>query len=333
VITARPEGAPEGPRGIRLYFVPSRREDGTKNWRVRRLKEKLGTTAVPTGEVSLEGSEAFLLGTDEEGIVPTMEMLNVSRICNAIGSAGILARATEYALRHAEGRTAFGRRLRDHPLMALDLARLALESTTAALLAFEPAFAFDAVWKERPPRSPEARRLRFATHAAKLTTADQAIRSAFGAMEVLGGAGYLEEFPLAKLVRDAMVVPIWEGGANRQALDADELVGRSHPEELWMTEAKGEVDRLESDPASVLLQDMIRSIEGAPKLEINAKARLQAFSSLRQLTLLARLARSDGPEANEARCRALLELFVSSYRPGSLGPVREGTVEAILALL
>lgn len=320
VVTARPEGASEGARGIRLYFVPALREDGRPNWRIRRLKEKLGTTSVPTGEVSLQESEGYLLGRDEEAIIPTMEMLNVSRICNAVGSAGLIARALEFASNHVAERYAFGKRLRDHPLAAQELARLEVEATAAAVLAFDPGFAFDSVWQERPGRSPAARLLRYSTHAAKFVTAEQAVRSSMSAMELLGGPGYLEEFPMAKLFRDAAVLPIWEGGANRQALDAAELSVRSRPEAVWAEAARRALGGEVSARSRMFLESRLVAADRPPEQEWGARSRLQALAEMRQMTLMldvARLRRT-GPGPEATRARALPELF-ATFRDGPPG--------------
>lgn len=320
VVTARPAGAPDGPKGLRLFLVPSQKEDGSANWRVRRLKEKLGTTSVPTGEVSLLESEGYLVGRDDEGIIPTMEMLNVSRICNAVGSAGLVARAQDHARDHVGKREAFGKRLRAHPLAAQELARLEVEAASSAALAFEPAFAFDEVWKERPSKSPTSRLLRFATHAAKFVTAEQAVRATGATMELFGGPGYLEEFPIAKLWRDAAVLPIWEGGANRQALDAAEISVRYRPEAVWLAAARTELDRSPSDRCRVFLERRLAAADLPSDEESRSRSRLLALAELRQLTLLLvnAHAREGAPGPEALRARALPELF-AIFREGPPG--------------
>lgn len=306
LVTARPEGASPGVRGVRLFFAPARRADGRPNWRVRRLKEKLGTVSVPTGEVSLDRTEAVLLGPPEAGVFPVLEMLNVSRVANAVGSAAVLHRAFEIARNHARRRTAFGRPIVDHPLLASDLATLATEADAASLLAFDAVFGFDAAGKERPPYSEAYHRFRFATHAAKLVTAEQAVRGAVLALEVFGGSGYLEEFPVAKLVRDALVTPVWEGGANLQALDAREASERYHPEHAWREEA--EAAAAASAPAiQEFLRGRLSSLE-SPGGEGDAKVWLRAWGELRQATLLAERARRVKSRAE--RSTAVAEIFV-----------------------
>jgi acyl-CoA dehydrogenase len=290
VVTARTPEAPRGARGIRLFLVPARRGDGTPNWRIRRLKEKLGTTCVPTGEVSLLESEAYPLGEASAGIHPTMEMLNLSRICNSIGSAAAIDRASEMAMIHARDRKAFGQRLIDHPLMGQDLARLAAFAEAATLLAFDAAFAYDGVWKEQPPYSPDYYLLRFSTHAAKMLTAEQAVRECPLAMEILGGPGYLEEYPMSKHVRDALVTPVWEGGANVQALDALEACARSHPEDTWRKDAEWAHNHSTSEAVRRAIERRLQWLKAEPSDAFrSAKPRLRNWGELRELTLMTRL--------------------------------------------
>lgn len=313
VVTARPEGAPSGAKGIRLYLVCSRKRDGSPNWRIRRLKDKLGTAAVPTGEVSLIDTEAYPLGPPEAGIHPTMEMLNLSRICNSVGSAQAILRGFDWAMEHSRARTAFGRTLRAHPLMVQDLARLAAYAEATALLAFEPAFLFDHVWKERPPYPEAYQAMRFSTHAAKLLTAEQAVSVTPLAMEILGGQGYLEEFPVAKLVRDVLVTPVWEGGANVQALDALEVMQRTHPENAWKKDALTALDSTEPGAVHDFLSARIGDLDKELGDEVSScKARLRLWGELREMTLMLRLEKKHALVEEASRVRALAEVLAYS---------------------
>ncbi|HTT74041.1 MAG TPA: acyl-CoA dehydrogenase family protein [Thermoplasmata archaeon] len=327
VVTARPPGAADGVRGLRLFFVPAVTAAGTPNWRVRRLKEKLGTIPVPTGEVEFEGAEAYALGTPEAGPSPILEMLNLSRIANAVGSASVLYRAFERAEEYALERTAFGRPLAEHPLLALDLATLAVESDAASLLAFDAAFRFARTARERPPYSPEAQLTRFSAHVAKLVTAELAVRGTTRAMELLGGIGYLEEHPMARLVRDAHVTTIWEGGANVQALDAREAIDRHHPEARWASDA----GRTAADAASIevrrFLSTRLEELAGE-RGEVDAKRTLEAWGEVRALTLLAerRLASRNPP-----RCAARAELYARLHNGRSAATIPLDLVRRALA--
>ena len=325
LVTGRPEGGAEGARGIRLFFAPARRDDGRPNWTVVRLKEKLGTVTVPTGEVVLDRAEAYLLGGDDEGVMPVMEMLNLSRVANAVGSAALAQRASEVARFHAERREAFGRRLEHHPLLAADLAELAVEADAASLLAFDAVYRFDRQGSERPPYSAEYHALRLATHAAKLMTAEQAVGATRLAMEVVGGPGYLEEFPVAKLVRDALVTPIWEGGANVQSLDAREVLGRHHPEAAWRADGETAVEGA-SEEVSAFLAERLRALAAPARDESSAKVLLRAWAEVRQATLLERRARL----RPTPRTRAAAQLYARLHRHDPARGLPDDEVRAVL---
>ncbi len=117
VVAARPEGAAAGVRGLALFLVPRYRKDGQLNYFIRRLKDKIATRSVPTGEVELKDSEAYLLGVGESGIYLILEVLNLSRVANSVVSVALAQRAMADALSYAENRAAFGKRIIDHPLL------------------------------------------------------------------------------------------------------------------------------------------------------------------------------------------------------------------------
>ena len=216
VATARPDGAPEGSAGLGLYLVPSHLEDGSPNYyRIRRLKDKLGTKGLPTGEIELLGAVAFEIAPPPDGFKLMMEALEYSRIHNAVGSAGVQRRALREALAWAKSRHAFGYVLVDYPMVQDELLRMRVQFEAGALLAFEAAIAFD-----ETQQNPERRTwLRLATALAKYLTAEYAIGAARAALELIGGNGYTSDYPVARLLRDAQVLTVWEGPANIQALE------------------------------------------------------------------------------------------------------------------
>jgi hypothetical protein len=222
VATARPNGAPAGSAGLGLYLVPSHLDDGRVNdYRIRRLKDKMGTKGLPTGEVDLLGAEAIEIAPPPEGFKLMLEALEYSRVHNAVGSAGVQRRALREALGWTESRRAFGHVLREYPMVQDELLRMRVDFEAGALLAFEAAIAFDET--QRDP----ARRtwLRLATALAKFLTAECAIRASRAALELIGGNGYTSDYPIARLLRDAQVLTIWEGPANIQALELLRLLG------------------------------------------------------------------------------------------------------------
>ena len=214
---ARPEGSPEGLQGLAMFYVPLDRCDGPpQGIEVLRLKDKLGTRKLPTAELKLDGAPAQLIGAQTGGIHQIVPMLNVTRVWNSVTAASLLRRGLQLARDYARKREAGGRRLIDQPLHQATLAELAVTSRRAFHLAFDLAGQLGAV--ERGEGDPDL--LRLLTALVKLTTARQAVAGLSEVLECFGGAGYVEDTGLPQLLRDAQVLPIWEGTTNVLALDA-----------------------------------------------------------------------------------------------------------------
>ena len=226
VVAARPKGAAPGVRGLALFLLPRHRQNGELNYTIRRLKDKIATRSVPTGEIELHGSDAYLLGKTEEGIYLILEVLNVSRIANSIGSVALAQRAISDALDFARGRVAFGRRIIDHPLLRRQFENRINDLHSAFALAWEAGKLLNAVREERRPYSERYHLFRLMAHLAKHWTAEFAVQTAKWCMEVHGGLGVLEEFRVERWLREAMILAIWEGTAHRQLLDALEVIER-----------------------------------------------------------------------------------------------------------
>jgi len=234
IATARPDGAPAGPKGLSLFLVPRLDRQGNLNFKVRRLKNKSATRAVPSGEVELEGSEAFLIGRPELGIYYTLETLTVSRIANAVASMGISQKAIIEARERVQRRQAFGRCIEDHPLVRRDLTECAVRQAGGLALAFNAVHLFDQAWRETPPYTLQYHHARLMTHLAKNRTAEHAGRITALAMELFGGLGFLEEYAVARWHREALITPIWEGTSNIQALELIEAIHKKKAHEPFL---------------------------------------------------------------------------------------------------
>ncbi|MFN8452233.1 MAG: acyl-CoA dehydrogenase family protein [Anaerolineae bacterium] len=227
VVAARPDDAQPGVRGLALFLVPRLRVDGSLNYTVRRLKDKIATRSVPTGEIELRGSEAYLLGEPGHGIYHILEVLNLSRVANCIGSAALMQRALADAFTFARAREIFGRKLIDQPLMRRQFERKAAALESVFKLTWEVVRLADEVWREPAPRYSERFQLfRVLLHLAKYWTAEQAVQAAKWSMEVNGGMGTLAEFGVERHLREAMIADIWEGPPHRQILDGVEAMER-----------------------------------------------------------------------------------------------------------
>jgi alkylation response protein AidB-like acyl-CoA dehydrogenase len=217
---ARPEGNPAGSRGLALFHVETRLEDGTPNGvLVNRLKDKLGTRKLPTAELTLDGARATPVAGLEHGVRTVAPMLAVTRTWNAVVAAAGMQRALALARDYARRRLAFGTRLDERPLHRATLAALEAEREGAFLLAFRAAALLGA--REAGEGGDAGRALlRVVTPLAKLATGKQAVLVASEVLEGFGGAGYVEDTGLPRLLRDAQVLPIWEGTTNVLALEA-----------------------------------------------------------------------------------------------------------------
>jgi acyl-CoA dehydrogenase len=234
VVAARPEGAARGVRGLALYLVPRRRHDGQLNYYIRRLKDKIATRSVPTGEIELRESEAWLLGQAEDGIYLILEVLNLSRVANSMGSVALAQRAMADALSFAQNRMVFGKSLIEQPLMRRQFEDRLRQLQAALKLAWKALELANEVWQEKPPYSERYHLFRLFTHLAKYWTAELAVQTAKWAMEVHGGLGTLQECRVERWLREAMILAIWEGPSHRQILDGLEVMERKHAHRLLL---------------------------------------------------------------------------------------------------
>jgi alkylation response protein AidB-like acyl-CoA dehydrogenase len=217
---ARPAGNGPGGSGLAMFYVETRDRDGhLHNIRVERLKDKLGTRKVPTAELLLEGTPAILVGETRNGTRAIEPMLTITRAWNSVTSVAFMRRALALASSYARERRAFGKSLAELPLHIDTLALLETETRAAFLLAFEIVELLGTQESGEIDQSQHAL-LRLLTPIAKLLTAKQTVACVSEAIEAFGGAGYIEDTGIPLLLRDAQVLPIWEGTTNVLSLDA-----------------------------------------------------------------------------------------------------------------
>jgi alkylation response protein AidB-like acyl-CoA dehydrogenase len=221
----RPEGNGPGGRGLALFYVELRDDAGRmNNISINRLKDKLGTRKVPTAELTLEGTLATPVSGTEHGIRNIASMLNVTRLWNSIAAAWGARRCVALAKEYARKRVAFGAPLAEKPLHVDTLAWIAAEQEAIFHLAFRTAELMGRV-ESRAASELEERLIRIITPIVKLTTAKQGVALASETLEAFGGAGYIEDTGLPVLLRDAQVLPIWEGTTNVLSLDTIRALG------------------------------------------------------------------------------------------------------------
>ncbi len=234
---ARPEGNVDGSRGLALFLVELRDANGRlRNIAVNRLKDKLGTRKVPTAELTLDGTPATLVGAAVDGVRAITPMLSVTRTWNAICAVSGMRRALALAGDYARRRKVFGALLVDKALHADTLAGLEAEYAGAFCLAFRAVQLLGAL--EHGGTDAEERLARALVPIAKLTTGKQAVAIASEAIEACGGAGYIEDTGLPRILADAQVLPIWEGTTNVLSLDTLRALGKGGALEAILAEVE-----------------------------------------------------------------------------------------------
>lgn len=297
------------PQGVTCFFVPRSLPDGTRNpFLIQRLKDKCGNRSNASSEIEYRDTHAWIVGEPGRGIATLIEMAHLTRFDIVVGTAGMMRSALAEAAHHASHREAFGRKLVDHPLMGNVLADLTLEAQAAALMAFRLARAFDA---GADPREKAVQRL--LTPVAKYWHCKRLPVMTVEAMEVLGGNGYVEEAPLARLYREAPLNGIWEGSGNVICLDVLRSLAKSAEglEALLADMNAVGDDRLARHAQGV--REMLARAEGA---EPAARAIVEALALGSQAALMAAHA---VPAAAEA--------FIAT-RIGGTGGLQLGTLPA-----
>ena len=268
---ARPAGAPPGTRGLAMFLVPRILPDGTRNaWTINRLKDKFGSRSMATGEVTFTDAVAYPVGDVARGFQQMMQMVNVSRLSNAMRAAGIMRRGVLESIVHARGRAAFGRPLFELPQLRRDLLEMLLDAEAGCSVILNAAAMLD-----RADAGSEDDRalIRIVTPLAKYWLTARARVVAGEAMNVRGGNGYIEEWVNARLVRDAHLGAIWEGSANVVALDVQRAIVRSGAFAPLASFVQSRLDAVSeprakrwSDVVAGTLAELRRRIEAWPDL-------------------------------------------------------------------
>uniref|UniRef100_U3ILQ9 Acyl-CoA dehydrogenase family member 11 n=1 Tax=Anas platyrhynchos platyrhynchos TaxID=8840 RepID=U3ILQ9_ANAPP len=209
----------QGSSGLSLFFLKVRDEDKKlNNIRVQRLKDKLGTRQMATAELWLDGAEAELISAEGRGVASISNMLNITRIHNVIGAVASMRRMISLSREYALKRVVFGKLLKDHPLHMQTIARMEVQTRGAFLLLMEIARLLGLAETNMASEQDQLL-LRLLVPVAKLYTGKQASATVIEAMECFGGQGYMEDTGLPVIVRDTLVLSIWEGTTNILSLD------------------------------------------------------------------------------------------------------------------
>jgi putative acyl-CoA dehydrogenase len=289
----------QAPGGLTCFVLPRVLPDGTRNtFRIQRLKDKLGNRSNASSEPEFEDTVAWRLGDEGRGVRTIIEMVMMTRLDCVIGTTSLLRACVAQASHHARHRQAFGGYLADKPLMRHVLADLAVESEAATTLMVRLAAATDAA----PYDDKEAAFRRLGLAVGKYWICKRGPAAAAEALECLGGNGYVEDFPMARIYREAPLNSIWEGSGNVNALDVLRALGREPQAlEAFIDEcgaAAGSDARLDA-----ALADVKRELADTSDVEIRARRLVERMAMVLQGSLLVRFA---PPAVADAFCASRL---------------------------
>jgi acyl-CoA dehydrogenase len=343
MLLARPQGAGPGTRGVGLFLMPRTLDDGSPNhYRIVRLKDKLGTRSMASGEIKLEGAIAYAVGKLDRGFVQMAEMVNSSRLSNGVKSTALMRRAYHDAMTVAKNRVVFGSRIIDLPLARRQLMKIMLATEQALSMSFMTADALD---RAEAGSQDAAALLRILTPTLKFRATRDARKVCGDAMEMRGGIGYIEEFATARLLRDAHLGSIWEGTGNIVAIDAlTRAIGRHGADTALAADLHARID--DSSDVPNTFRDRLRgladsAIEFARKVaghgenETEARRATSLLYHVASAVALAWEAARIHDTRGDAR-RLLLSRLVIDHRLPSGDPFRlvdDGAQRAITDLL
>jgi len=321
LVLARPEGGLAGTRGLGLFLLPRVLPDGSANrYRIIRLKDKLGSRDMASGEIRMEGATAYLVGELGRGFAQMTDMINMSRLSNGVRAAGMMRRALTDALHVARNRRAFGKLLIDLPLMRRQLLKLMLPAEQARSV-----FMLSAIDLARADQGDDAarRRVRILTPLIKFRACRDARRTTGDAMEVRGGCGYIEEWSDPRLVRDAHLGSIWEGTSNIVALDVLRAIRREQSLAALHADLQARTERtgVLRERLNTALARSVALASHAATQKDDALAR-QAATALYRVTAAVAMAEEAGRLEHDAR-RALLASLILEHHLESRDPLAQ----------
>jgi acyl-CoA dehydrogenase len=329
LLLARAEGAPAGTRGLALFALPRRLKDGRRNaYRIVRLKDKLGTRSMASGEILLQGAVAYLVGDINVGLKQMMEQVNLSRLSHGVRAAAMMRRCLNEALVCARNRIAFGRTIIEYPLLRRQLLKIALPVEQSLSMFLFTAHAMDLA---NAGDADAGLRLRVLTPLLKFRACRDNIPVATGAMEVRGGNGYIEEWVNPRLIRDAHIGVLWEGTSNINALDIiTRAVGKSRAHRALGTTLEQLLDEATAIPAG--FRNRLRDRLGAAlafaervaaDAALEADARQAASALYHATSAVLMIWEASRPDC-DAR-RALLARLLLEHRLSAQDPLAPGS--------
>ena len=292
----------QGTRGLGIFLVEPTLPDGSPNsFDIVRLKDKLGTRSMASGEFLLQDTKATLVGGETEGFKIMTDMINLSRLYNSVAALAGMRRSLIEAYQFLKFRATFGKPALSHPLIRTKLLELGALHLSHFYLTWR---AIEALDKSENGNESEAALIRLLTPMTKKATAEIGVYIVRESMELMGGMGYIEDGIMPKLMRDVLVLPIWEGAGNIMVLDMLRAV-------------------LKSEGLGVMLKEIDAAFKTSVEIEAGDERWQFAITELRALEGLLHQLPTQAEEVVQATAKPAFERLTQLYQLACLLKYRD----------
>ncbi len=251
---ARTDISVKGTKGLSLFLIEKTKQDGTRNpLNIQRLKDKLGVRSMASAECVMETTEAKLVGEEFKGFQTMTEMINLSRLYNSLAAVSGMRRALIEAYQFLCHRETFRKRAIEHALIREKLLELGSLYVADFYITWRTIKALD---QADNGNEQEKELVRILTPMIKKCTAANAVYVVRESMELMGGMGYIEDSVVPKIMRDVMVLPIWEGAGNIMTLDMLRAAFKSQGIALLIAEIQSAIEDANPNLKRRVLDDL-----------------------------------------------------------------------------
>lgn len=320
---ARTGAISEGIRGLSLFLVEqTEKKNNNQQIEIIRLKDKLGVRSMATGEVNFVNADAYMLGEQGKGFNLMTDMINISRLYNAVAALGGSRRGLIEAYQYLNHRIIFGKKAINHALIRQKFTELGALNLANFLLVWRTIRAMDN--SEEGDQS-EADLLRILIPMAKWWSAEQAVYMVRECMELMGGNGYIEDFVMPKLLRDVNVLPIWEGSGNVIVLDIMRALKKSGGHHLMIQTIKNQIptvtdanNRKKVKSSLEIVEDTLSKLPALNKdqAEATAKPLFKQFIHLYQTALMLKYRDTTSSQWVDPALPYMISLIGNNYGHG-----------------
>lgn len=287
-VLARTNPEIKGTKGLSIFLVEKSLPDGSSNpMNIVRLKDKLGVKSMASAEIILTNTVGKLIGEEFKGFKVMTDMINLSRVYNSVAAQAASRRALSEAYQFLKGRETFGKNVMQHSLVRTKLEELGALNVANFYLTWRAVEALD---NERDET--EQNILRLLTPMVKRWSADRGVYITRESMELMGGIGFIEDQVMPKLMRDIMVLPIWEGAGNIMILDMLRASTKSEGLTKMLIEIEANIAgseweeklRMEIKKLTAFAQELINMVPD--EMQANAKPFFEHLTIVYQMSLM-----------------------------------------------